>query len=143
MVAALQQELAEILRARVEVGLEAGNKKMTASALAQLARMSETSNDKLIDSAYHGAEGAVLFSGHKYTDAIAHLEEDTNNPFSLQLLSEAYRKTGDSAEAHRTTETLVNFNDPTLEQALVVPAFRKCYKDPSCNSNLKGVSLKK
>ena len=143
MVAALQQELAEILRARVEVGLEAGNKKMTASALAQLARMSETSNDKLIDSAYHGAEGAVLFSGHKYTGAIAQLEEDTNNPFSLQLLAEAYRKTGDSAEAHRTTETLVNFNDPTLEQALVVPAFRKCYKDPSCNSNLKGVSLKK
>lgn len=143
MVAALQQELAEILRARVEVGLQAGNKKMTASALAQLARMSETSNDKLIDSAYHGAEGAVLFSGHKYTDAIAHLEEDTNNPFSLQLLAEAYRKTGDSAEAHRTTETLVNFNDPTLEQALVVPAFRKCYKDSSCNSNLKRVSLKK
>jgi hypothetical protein len=25
----------------------------------------------------------------------------------------------------------------------VVPAFRKCYQDPSCNSNLKGVSLKK
>jgi len=32
---------------------------------------------------------------------------------------------------------------PAVEQALVVPAFRKCYQDPSCNSNLKGVSLKK
>jgi hypothetical protein len=50
---------------------------------------------------------------------------------------------GDITEAHRTTETLANFNDPTVEQALVVPAFRKCYQDPTCNSNLKGVSLKK
>jgi predicted Zn-dependent protease len=105
--------------------------------------MSENSNDKIIDSAYHGAAGAVLFSGHKYTDAIAHLEEDINNPFSLQLLAEAYQKSGDSSAAQRTTETLANFNDPTVEQALVVPAFRKCYQDPSCNSNLKGVSLKK
>ena len=143
MVAALQQELAEILRARVEVGLEAGNKKMTASALAQLARMSETSNDKLIDSAYHGAEGAVLFSGHKYTDAIAHLEEDTSNPFSLELLVQAYKETGDNSEAQRVTETLANFNDPTVEQALVVPPFRKCHQDSSCNSNIKRVTLKK
>jgi tetratricopeptide (TPR) repeat protein len=143
MAAAIQQELAQILRARVEVALETGNKEMTASTLAQLVRMSENSNDKIIDSAYHGAAGAVLFSGHKYTDAIAHLGEDTNNPFSLQLLAEAYQKTGDSSEAHRTTETLANFNDPTVEQALVVPAFRRCYQDPACKSNLKGVSLKK
>jgi tetratricopeptide (TPR) repeat protein len=143
MAAAIQQELAQILRARVEVALETGNKEMMASTLAHLARMSGNSNDKIIDSAYHGAAGAVMFSGHKYTDAIAHLEEDTNNPFSLQLLAEAYQETGDVSEAHRTTETLANFNDPTVEQALVVPAFRKCYQDPSCNSNLKGVSLKK
>ena len=143
MAAALQQELAQILRARVDVAVEMGNQQMITSTLAQLERMSETSNDKIIDSAYHGAAGAVLFSGHKYTDAIAHLEEDINNPFSLQLLAEAYQKTGDSSEAQRTTETLANFNDPTVEQALVVPAFRKCYQDPSCNSNLKGVSLKK
>ena len=143
MAAAIQQELAQILRARVEVALETGNKEMMASTLAHLARMSGNSNDKIIDSAYHGAAGAVMFSGHKYTDAIAHLEEDANNPFSLQLLAEAYQETGDVSEAHRTTETLANFNDPTVEQALVVPAFRRCYQDPSCNSNLKGVSLKK
>jgi tetratricopeptide (TPR) repeat protein len=143
MAAALQQELALILRARIEVALETGNKVTMASTLARLARMSENSNDKIIDSAYHGAAGAALLSGHKYSDAIAHLEEDTNNPFSLQLLAEAYQKTGDSSEAHRTIDTLTNFNDPTVEQALVVPAFRKCYQDPTCNSNLKGVSLRK
>ena len=143
MAAALQQELAQILRAGVEVEIDMGNKEMMASSLAHLARMSRNSSDKIIDSAYHGAAGAVLFSDHKYADAIAHLEEDTNNPFSLQLLAEAYQKTGDSSDAQRTTETLANFNDPTVEQALVVPAFRKCYQDPSCNTNFKGVSLRK
>jgi hypothetical protein len=83
------------------------------------------------------------FSGHKYRDAIAHPGEDANNPLSLQLLAEAYQKTGDRSEAHGTIETLANFNDPTVEQALVVPGLRKCYQDPSCNSNLTGVSLKK
>ncbi|MGB8013032.1 MAG: hypothetical protein WCF68_15570 [Terriglobales bacterium] len=143
MVAALQQEWAQILRARVEAAVEMGNKELTASTLAQLARMSENSNDKIVESAYHGAAGAVAFSAHKYEDAVAHLEEDINNPLSLQLLAEAYQKTGDSSAAQRTTETLANFNDPTVEQALVVPAFRKCYQDPTCNSNFKGVSLKK
>jgi tetratricopeptide (TPR) repeat protein len=143
MAAALQQELAEILRARVEVALEADAQGMAASTLAQLARMAESSNDKLIDSAYHGAAGAVLFSGHKYADAIAHLEEDTSNPFSLELLAQAYKETGDNSEAQRVTETLANFNDPTVEQALVVPPFRKCHQDSSCISNIKRVSLKK
>jgi tetratricopeptide (TPR) repeat protein len=143
MAAALQQELAQILRARVEVAVEMGNQETITSTLAQLKQMSENSNDKIIDSAYHGAAGAVLFSGQKYADAIAHLEEDINNPLSLQRLAKAYQKTGDSSAAQRTNETLANFNDPTVEQALVVPAFRKCYQNPSCNSKLKGVSLKK
>jgi hypothetical protein len=34
-------------------------------------------------------------------------------------------------------------NDPTLEQAMVVLPFRKCYEDPSCSGNVKAVSLKK
>ena len=116
---------------------------LPADPLVRLQEMSASSNDRLMDTAYHGAEGAALFSQNKFDEAISHLEEDTNNPFSLQLLAEAYQKTGDISEAHRTTETLANFNDPTVEQALVVPAFRKCYQDPTCNSNLKGVSLKK
>jgi tetratricopeptide (TPR) repeat protein len=139
---AITQELAQILRARVEVTLKMGNKELANSNLARLAAMSESANDKLIELAYHGAAGAVLFSEHKYDQAISHLEEDTNNPLSLKLLAAAYQKIGYSAGAKRTTETLTNLNDPTLEQALVVPAFRKCSDTPSCNGNAKSAALK-
>ncbi len=140
---AISQELAQILRARVEVAVKMSNKQMANSNLARLADMSESSNDKLIELAYHGAAGAVLFNERKYDQAISHLEEDTNNPFSLKLLAAAYQKIGYSAGAKRTNETLTNLNDPTLEQALVVPAFRKCSEGASCGGNAKTASLKK
>jgi len=142
MPAALQQELAQILRARVEADLNLGNKRLAGSALRQLERMSQGSDDKLIDTAYHGAAGAVRFSEHKYADAVSHLEEDPNNPLSLRLLAVAYQRIGDNANAQRTNETLANLNDPSLEQALVVPAFRTCNQDPNCSSGLKNASLK-
>jgi tetratricopeptide (TPR) repeat protein len=140
---AITQELAQILRARVEVALKMGNKELANSNLTRLAGMSDSANDKLIELAYDGAAGAVLFSEHKYDQAISHLEEDTNNPLSLKLLAAAYQKIGYSAGAKRTNETLTNLNDPTLEQALIVPAFRKCTDTPSCNGNAKSAALKK
>jgi tetratricopeptide (TPR) repeat protein len=139
---AITQELAQILRARVEVAIKMGNKEMANSNLARLADMSESSNDKLSELAYHGAAGAILFSEHKYDQAISHLEEDNTNPFSLKLLAAAYQKIGYSAGAKRTNETLTNLNDPTLEQALVVPPFRKCSEASTCNGNAKSASLK-
>lgn len=140
---ALSQELAQILRARVELALKMGSKELANSNLTRLKKMSESSDDKLIEVAYHGAAGAVLFSQHKYDQAISHLEEDTTNPLSLKLLATAYQKIGYSAGAKRTTETLTNLNDPTLEQALVVPAFRKCSDTQSCNGNPRTASLKR
>jgi tetratricopeptide (TPR) repeat protein len=140
---ALAQELAQILRARVELALKMGNKELANSNLTRLSAMADSSNDKLSELAYHGAAGAVLFSEHKYDQAISHLEEDTTNPFSLRLLSAAYQKIGYSAGAKRTTETLTNLNDPTLEQALVVPAFRKCGEGGSCSGDAKSAALKK
>ena len=140
---AIQQELAQILRGRVEAAVKTGNKKTADSALKRLAELSERSNDKVIETAYHGAAGAVLFSEHKYNEAMSHLEEDINNPLSLKLLAMAYQKVGYGAEAKRVSETLANLNDATLEQAMVVPAFRKCYQDPACGGNFKNAALKK
>jgi tetratricopeptide (TPR) repeat protein len=141
---AISQELAQILRTRVEVALKMGNKEMANFNLSRLSDMSESSNDKPIELAYHGAAGAVLFNEHKYDQAISQLEEDNNNPFSLKLLAAAYQKIGYSAGAKRTNETLTNLNDPTLEQALVVPAFRKCSDTPSsCVANTKSAALKR
>jgi Tfp pilus assembly protein PilF len=142
MHAALELEFAKILRARVELAVRIGDKKTAYSTLADLAAMSQSADDKLVETAYRGAAGASLVSEHKYKEAISNLEEDIHNPLSLELLAVAYQKTGDQANAKNTSETLANLNDPTLEQALVVPAFRKCYLDPSCASSLKNASLK-
>lgn len=143
MPASIHQEQAQILRVRVEVAVKAGNRQTVHTLLVRLGEMSSSSTDRLIDSAYHGAAGAALFSQNKYDEAISHLEEDKNNPLSLNLLAAAYQKIGYSAGAKRTSETLANLNDPSLEQAMVVLPFRKCYEDPSCSGSVKAVSLKK
>ena len=139
--AAIEQELAQISRARVELAVRTGDQKTAQSLVDQLSKMAESSNDKLIETSYHGAAGAWLFSKDQYKDAISELEEDINNPLSLRRLAVAYQQTGDFAGAKQTTETLANTNDPTLEQAMVVPVFRKCYQDPACSSNLKDASF--
>jgi len=138
----LRQEVAQILRARVELALKMDDKRQARLALANLASISDSSNDRLIEVAYHGAAGAVAFSDHNYKDAANELEEDINNPLSLKLLALTYQKTGDMQSAQHTSETLANLNDATLEQAMVVPAFRRCYQDPACAGNLKDASLK-
>ena len=121
----------------METALKTGNKKLIRASLERLTKLSQTSNDKLIEAAYHGAAGAVAFSEGKYQDAISHLEEDISNPLSLELLAAAYQQAGNRTEAQSMSDTLANLNDPTLEQALVVPGFRTCYQDPSCSGNIK------
>ncbi len=138
---ALQQEFAKILRVRVELAVRMGDSKMAHAALAHLATMAQSGNDKVIDTAYRGAAGTLLVSEAKYEEAISNLNEDINNPLSLELLSLAYQKTGDSVDAKNIADLLANLNDPTLEQALVVPAFRKCYQNPLCTGKVKSASL--
>jgi tetratricopeptide (TPR) repeat protein len=139
--AAIQQETAQILRARVELAVRSGDKKAAQASLEPLDQMAQTANDRLIEAAYHGAAAAVFYSEGNYDRAIEHLEEDTDNPLSVELLADAYQKNGDLDSARRTAESLAERNDPTVEQALVVPSFRKCHQDPSCDSKLKNASL--
>ncbi|HZQ20020.1 MAG TPA: tetratricopeptide repeat protein [Terriglobales bacterium] len=140
--AGIHQEAALILRARVELGIKHSDLKAADAALSSLAELSEESDDKMIDSAYQGAEGARLFGARKYKAAIPHLEEDTDNPYSIRRLAKAYRQTGYISGAKRTDEALATFSDPTVEQALVVPAFRKCLGNPNCNANLSAATMK-
>jgi tetratricopeptide (TPR) repeat protein len=138
---AIQQESAQILRARVELAVRVGDKKAAQASLEPLDQMAQTASDRLIEAAYHGAAAAVFYSEGNYDRAIEHLEEDTDNPLSVELLADAYQKNGDTADARRTAESLAERNDPTVEQAVVVPSFRKCYADPACGSNLKNASF--
>jgi hypothetical protein len=73
-------------------------------------------------------------AGAADADAVLHLEEDIHNPLSLKLLVIAYRQMGDISESKHVGDTLADLNDPTLEQAIIVPAFRKCMQNGSCDS---------
>jgi tetratricopeptide (TPR) repeat protein len=136
-----QQEAAQILRTRVYLAIGAGDAPAADLAVGKLARLSVDSNDKLIDSAFDGAAGAHLFYERKYRQAIPYLEEDMSSPLSLKLLTAAYQATGYYAGARRTQEILTHFNYPTIEQAMIVPAFRKCLANPACEVNVKNAAM--
>ena len=78
----------------------------------------------MIQSSYHGAAGALLMDQKKYEEAIAQLEEDQDNPFTLELLVQAYYQTEQVDKLHEVEAKLRGTNVPTMEQALVVPAAR-------------------
>ncbi len=140
--AGIHQEMAQILRARVEVAIKIGDTRSVATAVARLSDLSNKyGDDRIIESSYQGAEGARLFQAQRYKEAIAHLEEDADNPLSLNRVAVAYRRSGYISGAKRTEETLANFNDPTVEQALIVPAFRKCLQQRNCDLAVKNAAL--
>jgi hypothetical protein len=95
------------------------------AALKQLATLAASNDNGRVQFAYSGAAGAVLLAQGKYQEAISRLEEDDKNPFSMQRLIVAYEKTGAKADAQRLTERLSRYYDPSVEQAVVVPEFRK------------------
>ncbi len=129
------------MRTRVEVAIKAKDSLAADSAVAKLVQLALNSNDKVIDSALNGALGAHLSYEAKYKQAIPHLEEDDNNPLSLQRLATAYRMTGYFSGARHTEQVLAKFNDLSLEQALVVPVFRKCLQNPTCNVSVRSAAM--
>jgi len=53
------------------------------------------------------------------------LEEDDSNAISMRSLITAYEKNGQEGNARRLSVKLVALNVPLIEQAVVVPEFRK------------------
>jgi tetratricopeptide (TPR) repeat protein len=143
----LNQELAAVLRTRVEQALaannqaaknpgdnaghnpgdNAGNNKDLANAtLKQLQALAEANDaDGIISSALHGAAGAVALSVGDFADAVNHFEADESNAISMRSLITAYDKNGQQGNAHRLAAKLAALNLPLIEQAVVVPEFRK------------------
>jgi len=78
----------------------------------------------VIQSSYQGAAGTLLMAQKKYEDAIPHLEEDQDNPFTMELLVQAYYQTVQTEKLHEIEVKLRGTNVPTMEQAVVVPAAR-------------------
>lgn len=119
------QELALILRTRAGRAVHDGSLAAAVAALKQLSALAEDDHNGRVQLAYHGAEGAVLMAQGKYQEAISNLEEDDKNPFSMQRLIVAYQKIGATDDVRRLSERLSHYYDPTIEQAVVVPEFRK------------------
>lgn len=117
-------ELSRILRIRVMRAVSAGNQALADQTLKQLETMADGSRNKVILASYHGAAGTVLVDQKKYQDAIAQLEEDQENPFTMELLVQAYYQTDQTEKLHEIEAKLRGTNVPTIEQALVVPAAR-------------------
>ena len=119
-----QEELALILRTRAERAAHDRNTSLATTTLKRLQGLMDATNDQVIQLQYEGAAGAVLVAQGKYEQALAHLQEDSRNPLSMRLMVLSYRKTGAKEVAEELSKTLANWNEPTLEQALVVPDFR-------------------
>ena len=122
----LNQEMAQVLRTRVERALADNNAKLAAEALKQLQTLSEANDsDGIISGAFHGAAGAMALTQGKFADAVNHLEEDDQNAISMRALIAAYNKNGQQGNATRLAAKLAALNVPLIEQAVVVPEFRK------------------
>ncbi len=119
-----EEEMSRILRNRVVRASRSGNQSLADESLKQLETLAGGSRNRVIESSYEGAAGTLLMDQKKYDDAIGHLEEDQENPFTMELLVQAYYQTMQSDKLHEMEAKLRGTNVPTMEQALVVPAVR-------------------
>jgi tetratricopeptide (TPR) repeat protein len=118
------EELARILRNRTVRAAHASDAALADKSLKQLEEMASGNRDRVIQSSYNGAAGTLLMDQKKFDEAISYLEEDQNNPFTMELLVQAYYQTNQSDKLAEAEVTLRGTNVPTMEQALVVPAAR-------------------
>jgi tetratricopeptide (TPR) repeat protein len=121
-------ELALILQARAFIAVNAGNADAAQATLKLLANMAQTSRSTPVQEAYHSANGAVLYLQGDYAGAIAELQEDAQNPLSLQLQAAAQTKAGQSDDARKTLETLAAISDERVETAFAAPPARLALK---------------
>jgi tetratricopeptide (TPR) repeat protein len=119
-----QEERAQILEVGAIRNAALGRVQTSHELLGQLSRLAETSRAATIEHAYHAAAGSVSVLEHKEAEAIPHLEEDDGNPYSMQQLVLAYNQTGAADKAHALELRIAAINEPTVEQALVVPELR-------------------
>jgi tetratricopeptide (TPR) repeat protein len=128
------EELSRILRIRAVRAAHAGNQPLAEKSLKQLETMASGSRNRVIQSSYNGAAGTLLMGQtnqnqanqdqKKLNEAISYLEEDQDNPFTMELLVQAYYQTNQTDKLHAAEEKLRGTNIPTMEQAIVVPAAR-------------------
>lgn len=118
------RETGEVLRVRAIRLAGSGNGPAAAAALNQLDQLARAAHDVALEHCYAGAMGSVLVIEQKFSQAIPYLEEDTSNPLSMRDLIGAYTQQRSADRAHVLELKLSALNQPTVEQALVVPDLR-------------------
>ena len=118
------EELSRILRVRVIRAEHAGDHALAEQTLKKLEAMANSGHDRVVQASFNGASGTLLIDQKKFEEAITYLEEDQENPYSMELLVQAYYQTNQSDKLHEVEVLLRGTNLPTMEQALVVPAAR-------------------
>ncbi len=123
--AARNGQLARSLCLRARLAAEAGKLEMARAAVARLQKMVQASRSNAVERAYHGANGALLAAEKKIGAAIAELQEDPGDPFSLAKLAELQAASGNAQDAAETRARLKGDYGTTLEDWLVVRKFRQ------------------
>jgi tetratricopeptide (TPR) repeat protein len=118
------EESSRILRNVAVRASRSGNQALADESLKQLETLATGSRNRVIQSSFEAAEGTLLMDQKKFDQAVAHLEEDQESPFTMELLVQAYYETGQTDKLHDIEAKLRGTNVPTMEQALVVPAIR-------------------
>src|SRR5258708_4716672 len=118
------EELSRILRNRTVRAARVGNQPLADKSLKQLEALANGSRNRAIQRSHHGQAGTIVLDQKKFEEAVGQLEEDQDNPFTLELLVQAYYETSQNDKLHDVEAKLRGTNVPTIEQALVVPGVR-------------------
>lgn len=116
-----QDELARILCERAEADARHGLFSEAEQAVGSLEQMATQVPSVNVQHAFNEAKGAVLVYEGKYEQAIPSLEQDSDNAFSLYRLAYAAQKTGQVQLANERLNKVVEYRQPTPEQAFVAP----------------------
>ncbi len=117
-------ELVTILQTRALIAARAGMPSVARKAVESLSAMAETSRSEIIQRDYHSANGAAMLSRSQFAQAISELQEDPQNPLSLQLLATAQDKAGHADDARKTLEACAAMSDERVETAFAAPQAR-------------------
>src|SRR5438105_2865268 len=118
------EEHARILMVRAMRATDEHADAAATAALQELEKMAQESHSQVIQQSYHTAAGTMLLAAGNSKEAVPELQEDSDNPFALQLLWQAYTHLGNTPKAADVAGKLAGMNVATPEQALVVPHFR-------------------
>ncbi len=125
----LDDERARILRVRLEHAVAANDLATAQKLMFDLERLA-SSGSISIRRTCSGAAGTLLLAKKKYADAADELEQDFANPMSMKLLVVAYEKLRNKAKAEDWRKRLIDWKIPTVEEALVVFAYRAQQQGP-------------